>query len=470
MTGRTGFWRSIALLFLIGAGVLGGIAPTASAVPPNIVVFLADDVGWKDIGCYGNDVVRTPNIDSLAERGLKFDRAFLTVSQCSPSRISILTGQYPHATGAEDLHMPLPEGSKILPSHLKEAGYFSGHMKKTHYGKFASRQFDWYEKGLDRFGDFLDATKGNPFFLWVGFVDAHRPYAPYAVEPPHDPRQVKVPRYLADTWETRVELALYYDEITRMDGVIGDFVATLEARGLRDDTLVIFLSDNGMPFPRAKGTVYDSGIGTPLVMSWPNEIEAGSTYAGLTSVVDLAPTLLDLAGVDVSGREFQGASIARVMRGENVPGRRYVFSERNWHDCDDHIRSVRTERFKFIRNAYLDIPHGTPADLGGSTSFKSLLALKAQGKLAPEQKSLFQVPRPRVELYDLERDPGEFVNIAATEDGKKVAQELEAVLDRWVRDTGDFPPEFRRRGDHTDRYTGERTQQTIPPMTNPLPE
>ena len=151
-----------AFILLIFLG-LSGVC-SATAAPPNIIVFLADDVDWKDFGCYGNDAIRTPNIDALAKRGLKFENAFLTVAQCSPTRISILTGRYPHATGAEDLHMPLPEGMKIIPTHLKEAGYFSGHMKKTHYGKFGSQQFDWYDKGLTRFGDFLDATEENPFF------------------------------------------------------------------------------------------------------------------------------------------------------------------------------------------------------------------------------------------------------------------------------------------------------------------
>ncbi len=448
-------------------GVFAGFP--ALAAPPNIIVFLADDVDWKDFGCYGNDAIRTPNIDALATRGLKFENAFLTVAQCSPTRISILTGRYPHATGAEDLHMPLAEGKKIVPSHLKEAGYYSGHMKKTHYGKFASQQFDWYDKGLERFGDFLDATDEKPFFLWVGFTDAHRPYEAGAVSPPHDPATVKVPAYLADTPETRADLALYYDEVSRMDGVIGNFVATLEKRGLRDDTLIIFLSDNGMPFPRAKGTVYDSGVGTPLVMSWPNGIAEGTTYDGLTSVVDLAPTILEVAGVSPKHREFQGKSFLSALEGRNPRGRKYVFSERNWHDCDDHIRSVRTKRYKLIRNAYLGIPHGTPLDLGNSPSFESLLELKNQGALTPEQAMLFQVPRPGLELYDLENDPGEFTNIAATKEGAPIAAELEEVLDQWALDTGDFGPHYRKRGDHTSRYTGKRIRKDMPPMTHSLP-
>ena len=134
-------------VIMVGLLVGGMILPTkAVAAPPNIIVFIADDVAWKNFGCYGNDAIRTPNIDALAAGGLKFDNAFLTVAQCSPSRISILSGRYPHATGAEDLHMPLLEGDGIVPGYLKEAGYYSGHMKKTHYGKFSNAQFYWYTK------------------------------------------------------------------------------------------------------------------------------------------------------------------------------------------------------------------------------------------------------------------------------------------------------------------------------------
>lgn len=456
---------------VIALGVVVGLGSGLSsfAAPPNVVVFIADDVAWKDFGCYGNDAIRTPHIDALAAGGLKFENAFLTVAQCSPSRISILSGRYPHATGAEDLHMPLLPGDGIVPGYLKEAGYFSGHMRKTHYGKHANAQFDWYDKGLTNFDGFLDAAGEKPFFMWVGFVDAHRPYEAGAVSPPHDPATVKVPPYLVDTPETREDLALYYDEVSRMDGVIGRFVETLEKRNLRDNTLIIFLADNGMPFPRAKGTVYDSGVGTPLVMNWPAGIPQARSYSGLTSVIDLAPTILDLADVSTKGRGFQGKSLLQVVMGRSPKGREYVFSERNWHDCDDHIRSVRTKRYKLIKNAYLDIPHGTPADLGKSPSFKDLLAAKGAGTLTPEQAHLFTVPRPEYELYDLKKDPGEFTNIIDTPRGKRIAAKLSGVLADWSNDTGDFSPVYRRRGDHTDRYTGERTQKKVPPQTHPLP-
>ncbi len=458
--------------FILGVGILlAGHLPGAaqstieSAHSPNIIVFVADDAGWRDFGAYGNETIRTPNVDRLARNGLTFEQAFLTTPQCSPSRISILTGKYPHATGAEDLHMPLPENETILPTLLQQAGYFTGHMRKTHYGPNGEEQFQWYSEQLSQaFPGFLDERGERPFFLWVGFSDPHRGYSEGAIPNPHDPDSVFVPPYLADTPETRRDLALYYDEISRMDGQIGRFIDELERRELRENTLIIFLSDNGMPFPRAKGTLYDAGIRTPLVFSWPAQIEAGASFDGLASVVDLAPTLLDLAG-QTPPDDMQGHSILSILENSSeADGRDYVFSERNWHDADEHIRSVRTEQYKLIRNAYTELPHGTPADIGNSPSWFSLLERKQRGDLTHAQSRLFEVPRPAIELYDLSTDQWEVHNLADDRQHRSTAMELARRLAQWINETGDFPPTRRRRADHTDRVTGMRFRFDIPPL------
>ena len=459
----------LALLPLLVAPAAATAQTSDSLGRPSVVVFVADDAGWRDFGAYGNEGVQTPNVDRLAAGGLRVERAFLTIAQCSPSRISILTGRYPHQTGAEDLHMPLPDSLRILPSALQEAGYFTGHMKKTHYGEHANAQFQWYDavEGRDfgrAMGDFLDEADGRPFFLWVGFSDPHRVYgdAPSV----HEGADVRVPPQLADTPETRADLAAYYDEIARMDENIGAMLDTLEARGLRGNTLAVFLSDNGAPFPREKGTAYDAGIRTPLVFSWPDVIEGGAVYdSGLVSVIDLAPTLLELAGAaPLAGME--GESLRPLLESpEGYAGREVVFAERNWHDCDEHIRAVRTERYKLIRNeAYTELPLCTAADLASSPSWYDLLRLKEEGRLTPEQARLFEAPRARVELYDLEADPGEFRNLAADPDHAGVLRELVAELEAWMARTSDFPGTARRRDDHTDRVTGARFSDEVPPQ------
>jgi N-sulfoglucosamine sulfohydrolase len=279
---------------------------------------------------------------------------------------------------------------------------------------------------------------------------------------------VVLPPYLTDTPETRADLAAYYDAIGRMDEAIGDMLGQLERRKLRENTLVIFLSDNGAPFPREKGTLYDGGIGTPLILAWPRGITAGSVYdRELISTVDLAPTILEVAGAKppeaMQGRSFAGMLTAPT----SYRGREYVFSERNWHDCDEHQRAVRSSRYKLIRtDAYTALPLCTAADIGASPSFLALRALVKSGRLTAAQRRLFEAPRARIELYDLASDPWELDNVADNPAYAKQVRELAAVLQEWIEQTDDFPAAFRVRDDNTDRITGVPFTTKIPPLRN----
>jgi arylsulfatase A-like enzyme len=440
--------------------------------PPNIIVLLADDLGWRDVGVYGNRFVRTPNIDSLARAGLKVERAFGTSPQCSPSRISMLTGKYPHTTRSEDLHTPLQGGERILPSLLQAQGYFTGHMAKTHYGEEAERQFQWYSRVVaDSFPAFLKAAADRPFFLWVGFREPHRPYAD-SVPRVHQPARVLVPPYLADTPGTRTDLARYYDAIARMDAQIGRIMTELETRQLSQNTLVVFLSDNGAPFPREKGTLYDAGTRTPLILTWPKVIWPGQSYIrGIVSTIDLRGTLLEVAGS--TGAEIKRQSFAALLTNPGgYGGSEYVFSERNWHDCDEHQRAVRTSRFKLIRtDAYTELPLCTAADIGGSPSFQALRVRAKSGRLTAAQQRLFESPRARLELYDVVADPWELRNVAEDPRYARELRELSSVLEKWIEQSDDFPAAYRVRDDNTDRITGLPFTTKIPLLRNTdLPE
>jgi N-sulfoglucosamine sulfohydrolase len=314
----------------------------------------------------------------------------------------------------------------------------------------------------------LDSAGTRPFLLWVGFHDPHRPYQRGTIARPHAPERVTVPPHLADTPETRADLALYYDEIARMDGEIGRMLADLDRRKLRRNTVVVFFSDNGAPFPREKGTLYDAGTRTPLLFSWPATIPADVVYdRGLVSLIDLAPTLLDLAGADpppgMHGRSFR----ALLADPNSYTGRTHVFSERNWHDCDEHQRAVRTRRFKLIRtDAYTELPLCIAADIGVSPSFLALRARAIAGRLTAAQQRLFEVPRARLELYDLDRDPWELHNVAAA---PRYAEEVKALtgrLQEWMEQSDDFPAPYRVRDDNTDRITGVLFTPNIPPLRN----
>jgi N-sulfoglucosamine sulfohydrolase len=448
----------LCLILLVGLAVSHLTVRGQSQGKPDILVFIADDAGWRDFGCYGNPAIRTPNIDALAAAGLRMERAFVTSPQCSPSRTSMLTGEYAHTLGTEDLHTPLPEGKRTLAAYLKESGYFTGLIRKSHIGPDGLEQFDFTHDASDEsqiaeFSNFLDQAGSGPFFMWYGFIDPHRSYTEGAFSPPHRPEEVIVPPYLADTEDTRADLALYYDEIGRLDRNIGLAVEELKRRGRYENTLIIILSDNGKPFSRAKGTLYDEGIRTPLIFHWPDRIANGRVSGELVSLISLAPTLLEAAGLSIP-ESMTGRSLLPLLMGEPFSGDRYIFAERNWHDCDEHMRCIRSDTFKLIKNAYIEWPHGTAADLAGSPSHQELLRLRREGKLTPAQADIFQVPRPVIELYNVIDDPWELNNLAWDVRYRGIILGMHRELLDWMQRSGDFPPEKRRRHDNTDRVTG----------------
>ncbi len=463
-SGRPGL-TTMALLAVGWAILPAARADAAEAEPPaNFLIFLADDQGEGDLGCYGHPVLRTPNVDRLAAEGMRFDRAFLTISSCSPSRASILTGRYPHNTGAEDLHQPLPADQQTLAEYLHAAGYHCMSVGKWHLGDDQRRHWDRVvecagrETAAEAVALLQDRPKDKPFFFWVATKDPHRPFDADAVAVPHDPTKVTVPPYLPDHPLIRKEIAQYYDEITRFDSHVGSICKALKMQGVFDRTFIVYLSDNGMPFPRAKTTLYDSGIHTPLIVRYPPLVKPGSVHQGLLSVIDVAPTILELAGVKQD--TMQGRSMAAMLvadgvasHNEDAGGREAIFAEANWHDFEKFTRAVRTERFLLIRNYYWDQPLFNSVDSINSVTWKGFLEVRAAGKLTPAQAFLFQQPRPFEELYDLRRDPHSLVNVVERAEHRDELYKLRTRLDNWRVATGDAMPARRRRDGWTRQGT-----------------
>lgn len=422
---------------------------------PNILVFIADDMGVEDCGAYGHAKIRTPTLDRLAAEGMRFDQAFLTCSSCSPSRASILTGRYPHNTGAHQLHLPLPASQLLVSEVLRDAGYYTAAVGKWHLGNAAKPKFDEVREGkVDQMVPALrDRPRDQPFFGWFAFVDPHRPYQQNTIETPHTVEDVVVPPYLPDTKEVRDDLAMYYDEISRMDRQIGEVLEEVERQEIADDTLVVFLSDNGRPFPRCKTTVYDSGIQTPFIVRWPGHVKPGTATDALVSSVDLAATVCEVAGVEAPS-SFQGRSFAAVFGDPAAEHREFVFAEHNWHDYEARERAVRTTRLKYIRNFYNELPGTPPADAVRSPTYEVMKHFQEQGKLDGAQKGPFVVPRPAEELYDLENDSFELTNLAEDATFASELQTLRKVLQEWQVETKDDEPASRR-SDGFDRETGE---------------
>ncbi len=452
---------SVWLAVLATAWLLAG-QPAAAAERPNFLIFIADDMAWDDCGAYGHKTIRTPNIDKLARDGLRFDRAFLTCSSCSPSRSSLITGRYPHSTGAEQLHWPVPEDQVTFPSLLRKAGYWTAAVGKWHLGESAKAGFDKVNARLDQMAPTLrDRPKDKPFLLWFAFSDPHRPYQENTIPTPHRPEDVVVPPYLPDVPETRKDLAMYYDEIARLDGAVGEVLAELDRQKAAGETLVLFMTDNGRPFPRCKTTVYDSGIKTPFLVRYPGRVRPGGSSARLVSSIDVALTLLELAGA-APAKSFQGKSFVPLLDDPaGKPVREYVFAEHNWHDFDDHGRAARSEKYKYVRNYYPEHPGTPPADAVRSPTFQAMRKLRDANKLTPEQMNPFVAPRPEEELYDTDADPHELRNLAADPKLKDVLGQLRAALAAWEKETGDGLPEVRT-PDEFDRDTGERRTDRPP--------
>lgn len=432
--------------------------------PPNIILIIGDDISWDDIGAYGNRHIRTPHIDRLAAEGLRFDNVFLTASSCSPSRISLLTGRYPHNTGAAELHTPAPSHLHYFPELLKAQGYFTALAGKWHEGEETARAYDTLlvDKVLNGAGGqkqwinlLHSRPKDKPFFFWLAPYDAHRAWsANEEFETPYRPEDVFVPATLVDTEETRRDLAFYYNEITRLDDYIGKLIRALEAEGIADNTLLIFMADNGRAFPNSKTRLQDRGIKTPFVMNWPKGIaKKGAQVKGLVSSIDIAPTLLQIAGVEIP-ETIQGISFTELLERPDADFRNYVFTEHNWHDYEAYERAVRTEDFLYIINHRPQFDNGGPIDANQSPSANSLRIGREADQLSPLQQDVFVVPRPTEELYDLNKDDLQANNVIADVSYQVQLDDLRSILGRWQRETGDSTPE-RLTADWYHRQTGE---------------
>jgi arylsulfatase A-like enzyme len=236
----------------------------------------------------------------------------------------------------------------------------------------------------------------------------------------------------------------------------------LEAQGVTENTLVLFISDNGRPFPRDKTTLYDSGIKTPWIVRWPKTVKAGSTCQRLVSSVDIAKTFMSLGGIKDPGPSFEGIDFSTLLINPKKPIRDYAFAEKNWHDFEDHVRAVRNERYKYIRNYYNDLPQTPSADGLRSPTYVELLRLQDKGKLNSNQHGCFTAPRPKEELYDTKIDPYELNNLAGDERYTTLLRKMRTALAAWEKRTGDSVPELRT-ADEFDRVTGLPTPARVRP-------
>ena len=466
----------------------GGEVSSLAGSQPNMVLIIADDLSATDLGCYGNADARTPHLDKLAQEGRQWTRAYLTATVCSPSRSSIITGRYPHNSGASTLHTGVTPGQPLFPKVLRESGYWTGQAGKWHMGGYPkdAGAFDRIierEEGVAFREQFIpllrERPEDKPFFAWLGFGDPHRAWSNDPEAEPHDPETLRLPVPLVDTPTTRRDLASFYDEVQRLDRFVGKVLDELQRQDVLDETLVLFIADNGRPFPRAKRWLTEEGIRTPWLIHWPEGLR-GDTRAchELVSAIDIAPTFLELAGAAVP-EGFQGRSFIPQLEDPSAKICDYFFAERNWQVMFCHERTLRHGDWSYYRNAAPELRHFgfVNATFYAWASYADLWKMAQSGEmLTPAQKSVFLQPRPQEQLFHVKDDPMEVRDLAGDPDYRDVLVKLRAKMDAWIERTGDtVPPPDRRLPDRHDRLTGERrfgdltTWITKSPARRPTP-
>lgn len=413
---------------------------------PNIVWISAEDIS-ADLGCYGDAYATSPNIDKFAAEGARYTRCFAIAGVCAPNRSAIITGMYTTTIGT--MHMrsravPPPE-VHCFPEYLRAAGYYCTNNAKTDY-QFEPPFTAWDESSNE--AHWRGREKDQPFFAVFNLTVSHESSIRMADSrserggdrvPPemrHDPAKAVLPPYYPDTPAVRNDWAIYHDNITAMDMQAGEILQQLEDDGLADDTIVFFWGDHGRGLPRAKRWIYDSGIHVPLAVRWPGVLEPNSTVDDLVSFIDLGPTVLSLAGVDVpshmQGRPFLGE--------QKTPAREYIFAARDRMDeAYDLIRAVRDKRYKYLRNYMPEVTYAQHINyMDEMPTMKEWRRLHAEDKLEGPQKIFFSETKPIEELYDTEADPHEVDNLADSPEHWEILLRLRAEHERWRKETNDL--------------------------------
>jgi N-sulfoglucosamine sulfohydrolase len=446
---------------LVGAVlVLLSLSSVAFADTHNVLLIIADDQG-RDLGAYGNPVLRTPNLDRLAAQGTLFTNAFATVSSCSPSRSVIYTGLYSHSNGmyglAHDVHnQHLLPAVRTLPQLLKAAGYRTALVGKKHILPDSALPFD-HELAPEQPGNrdvafmagearkFIAGSEGKPFLLIVGYSDPHRAAEnfgntrtwPEVTRAIYDPAKVIVPPHLPDLPEVRRDLAQYYESISRLDSGIGLLLDALRETHHDDDTLVIYLSDNGRAFPGAKTTLYDEGIHLPLIISSPVQGKRGVRNNAMVSWVDITPTILDWAHASSGGQRLAGRSILPIIGQSDPQGWDRVFASHNFHEIQQYypMRAMRTREYKYILNLAAPLEFPIAGDVASSPSWQVISARPSAGLGARTVPEFLH--RPAEELYDLRSDPSEVRNLAADPAHRAVQERMRAEMAKFRAETHD---------------------------------
>jgi N-sulfoglucosamine sulfohydrolase len=422
----------------------------------NVILIIAHDLG-QHIGSYGVKTVQTPNLDRMAAQGTLFENNFCVSPGCSPSRAAIFTGRYSHSNGVmglthNDFLWRFNEDEKHLAQAFKENGYDTCLVGNWHennridnvgYQTVVARDGDslrlssdmsdnaWVTAGSDsatRVDYYLSQKKDSdqPFFLYTGFFEPHRPFD-FDECLPDSEKGVWIPPYIPQETDAQKataekEFSEIQGAVRKLDSAIGTLMQSLEKNGMKENTLVLFTSDHGIAMPRAKCSLYDPGIETPLIL-WGGGAPEKVRYNELISNIDYFPTLLEWVGFPIPGN-VQGRSFLPLLQGGSYEPHTEIFAEKNYHRDYDPIRCIRTEKYKYIVNFELNTLYDAPSDI-------------QKGEIFRTSVELYMPERPRIELYDLEADPWEQNNLSGNEALAEIEKELKTRLVKWMKETND---------------------------------
>ena len=416
----------------------------------NIVVILADDLAFYEIGCYGGKNVKTPNIDRLAAEGMRFTSAFASEAMCVPIRSSLYTGLFPVRHGACHNHQSVKVDTRSVPHYLRPLGYRVGLTGKLHVKPKESFPFEivpGFEPNcvaltagysMDGVREFMTRDSVQPFCL---FVCSTLPHAPWTAgdAAKYPPEKLILPPVWADTPDTRIAFSKYCAEVEALDREVGDVVRILEETGQKDKTVLMFCGEQGAQFPGAKWTLFEPGIRSAVIARWPGRIKAGVTSTAIIQYEDVLPTLMELAGGSAE-RNLDGVSFAGVLTGNRTDAREYAYGVHNNvpEGRPYPVRSIRSKKYKLILNLVSENDYHEKhlMDIDRENYWKSWV-VAAKTDLHTAKWVNRYTRRPAVELYDVEKDPWELENIAERAEMGNVRRELEGKLREWMNQQGD---------------------------------
>lgn len=417
---------------------------------PNIMMITCEDIS-PIIGTYGDKVVKTPNIDQLAKEGVKYMHMYSVSGVCAPSRSALATGMYPTSIGTHNMRtlhqgfvedlpsysVVVPEGVRHYAEIMREDGYYVTNNVKNDY-QFEGPITAWDE--VSETAGYHKRAKGQPFFAIYNSTLSHESKVWGKANDPLlvDPKDVPVPPYYPqDNAIIRQDIARVYSNIMEMDQWVGSLISQLEKDGLMDETIIIFYSDHGGPLPRQKRELYDSGLKVPFIVKYPGAQLAGTIDEELHSFVDIPPTVLSLAGVEIP-KYMQGEAF--LGKQAQTQPRKYIFAARDRMDAEhDRVRAVRDKRFKYFKNYYPEKPFIQQIDFRLQMNMMNeLIRLHEAGELNEVQELWFRKTKPEEELYDVENDPYELNNLISDPKYTAKVKELRAALTAWLDTYGDM--------------------------------